>query len=142
MDQGGLSFCHPLGYMCFLEVSVHFDRQSVIDRSEFLKQYPCTPSWPDIFQFGTFLSIALSQSMCIFTLCPILCTSNSFPMLLIQSAFLLCFLPSHILLWFFIIQFLVCGSCIQPLLAARIFFRCFGNVLFSLYASSCLNIFF
>ena len=37
LDQGGFSFGHPFGYVCFLQASVHFDSNSVMDGSELFK---------------------------------------------------------------------------------------------------------
>ena len=53
--------------------------------------YSTTPAdW--VIQFGTFSSVALSESRCIFVLDP----SNSFPILLVHSTFLLCSLHCYI----------------------------------------------
>ena len=35
LDQGGLSFCHLFGYICFLSVSLHLDSQPVMDGKDF-----------------------------------------------------------------------------------------------------------
>ena len=37
-----------------------------MDGSGFLNPYPSLPSGPSVFQFGTFLNVALSESRCIF----------------------------------------------------------------------------
>ena len=69
-------------------------------------------SW--CFQFGTFISAALYESMCIFISRPSLSTCNSFP-LFIHSNFLLCSLYFHILLQ------KCCFLCIQLLIHLRAF---------------------
>ena len=61
-------------------------------------QNPCMPSGPGVFQFGTLLSVVLSESMSIFAFGPSSSPSNSFPMLLIFSAFVFCSLGCYILL--------------------------------------------
>ena len=102
-----------------------------MDRSEFLNQYPCIPSAFGVFQFGTFLSVAPSESRCIFTFGP----PNSFPILLIHSAVLLCSLRSpYFAFKFFFLYHPIVGlsSCILPLLAGSIF-SLFWNVLFCLH---------
>ena len=98
------------------------------------------PSCPNVFQFDTFLSIALSESTFIFVFSPSSSPFNSFPMLQIQSAFLLCSLRSHILLpkcfvsllsgcWYMLAH--------SSLLANRIFFLVLECLILS-----CLDIFF
>ena len=98
LDQGGVSFGHPFEYISFLWASIHFDSQSVVDGSDFLNQNPYMTSRLGMFHFGTFLSIALSESRYILALGPSLSPSNSFSMLYIHSNFLLRSLRSHILI--------------------------------------------
>ena len=62
----------------------------------FLKQNPCMPSGPGVFQFYVF-SAVLSESMFISAFSPCKGPSGSL-LILIHSAFLLCFLGCHILL--------------------------------------------
>ena len=79
-----------------------------------------------------------------FRVSPFSSPSNSFSMLFIHSAFLICSLRSYILLRnSFASLSLVVGisSCILPLLAGRIFFRCFGLSCFVCIVLSCLDIF-
>ena len=96
-----------------------------------------------VFQFGIFFSVDQSESMCIFIFCPSN-PSNSFPILLIHSAFfyvlLVAIFCSKIIL---IPLHLVVGmsSCDLPLLADRIFFRCFGMSRFVYIVLPCLDIF-
>ena len=91
-----------------------------------LNQNPCMSSWPEVFRLGiSFLSIALSELMCIFAFGPSSSPSNSSSMWLIHSAFLLCSLGCHILLK--IVSFpchpvVGMSSYNLPLLAGRIFF--------------------
>ena len=94
------------------------------------------PLWPGILRFGTFLSIALIESRCIFALGPSSSPSNTFPILLIHSAFLLCFLRSHILPTNCHV-FLSSGCwnvfMHSPPTRRKIFLFLFWNVLFCLY---------
>ena len=55
------------------------------------------PSWPGVFQFYMFLSVALSESCCTFA-SGLSSSSNSFFKSFIHSAFLLCSFLLHILL--------------------------------------------
>ena len=66
-------------------------------KEAFLNQYPRTPSWPKVFPIGTFLSVALCESRCIFAKIPSSSPSNFLSMLLIYAAFLLCSLGCYIL---------------------------------------------
>ena len=45
------------------------------------------PSGPGVFQFGTFLSVALSDSTCIFALVPSTSPCSSFSILFIHPVF-------------------------------------------------------
>ena len=136
LDQSRLFFGHPFGFVFFWKPSIHFHSQSVMDRSEFLNQYPCMPSRPGIFQFGTFLSVALSESLCIFDFGSSLSPSNSFPMLLVHSDFLLYSLHSQYftlkLFCFLVIQLLVCFHAFSSHLLVE-FFSLFWNILFYLH---------
>ena len=64
----------------------------------FYDQNPCMLSWHGVLQFGTLLSVILSESGCIFALEPSSGPCNSFLMLFIHSVFLSCSFCSHILL--------------------------------------------
>ena len=73
------------------------------------------PSWSRVFQFGTFLSVGLCESRCLFTWGPSLNSCNSFFIFFIHSAFLLwhfCFLILlQKLFYFFYISFVDFSSC-------------------------------
>ena len=84
----------------------------------FLIQYP----WPRVFQFGTFLSVALSESRCVFAF-----GLPSSPNFLVPK--LLCFL---------VVQLLICAIFSYLLVE---WFRCFGMSCFFCVVLSCLNIF-
>ena len=144
VDQNGLSFLSSIPVYRFLEASIYFDSQSVVDGSEFFKPVSmyAVMAGPDIFQFGTFFNVALSEPMSIFVFVSSSSLCNSFPMSLIHSVFLLCCLRSHILLQI-LFCFLVVGvcSCILPLLTGRIFFVVFKCPVFFLYYFSCFDIF-
>ena len=108
-------------------------------------QNPCIPSQPWVFQFGIFLSVALSDSRCMSATGPFSSTCNSFFMLFIQSAFLWCSFCSLILLPLHPVVNL--SSRILLKLVGRIFFRYFGMpyfwqylliYLFKLYCLTCL----
>ena len=111
-----------------------------LKEGNFLNHYPCMSSWPGVFRFGTFLSFAQSESMCIFTEDPSSSPCNSFFILFIYSDFLWCSLCSHVLLQncFAFHPVIGMSSCI---LAGRIFFRCFGMSCFVCIIWSCLDIF-
>ena len=59
---------------------------------DFLCQNLCIPSWPSVFLFGSFLSVALTGSRCTSSTVPRLSISNYFSMLFIHSGF--CYLYS------------------------------------------------
>ena len=102
------------------------------------------PSYPGVFQFDTFLSVALSESRCIFAFGASSSPSNSFPVLLIHSAFLLCSLRWHICFKIVsVLCHLIVSMCwsILPLLTDGIFFRCFGMSCYASILISFLDIF-
>ena len=102
----------------------------------YLNHNPCIPSCPGIFQFGTFVSVALSGVRCIFTFGPSLSPSTSFPILLIHLASLLCSLCFHILLQIVLFPchpVVGMSSYFLPLLADRVCFFCCLNVQFCLF---------
>ena len=84
LDHGGLSFCHPSGYVCLLYTSIYFDNQSVMDGRAFLNPYPSMAFWTGDFHFGTFLSVLLSDLMCILAFGAFSSPFNSFTVLLIH----------------------------------------------------------
>ena len=99
----------------------------------FLNHNPCMLSWPGVFQFGIFLSVALSESRYIFAFGPssIPCYSfqcclsfrlfyNDFYVPIFCSKIVL--LPSRSVVGI--------SSHLFPLLAGRIFFCCFGMFYF------------
>ena len=106
-----------------------------MDGSEFFKPISMYPLWPSVFSFGTFLSVALSESRCIFSFESSSSPCNFFSVLFIYSAFLLCFLCSHILLQnccFPVIRLLVCLRAFSSYLRVG-FLSLFWNVPFCLY---------
>ena len=110
----------------------------------FLKQNSCIPSWPGVFQLGTFLRVRLSESRWIFALGPISRPSNSFFIQFIHSVFLLYSLRSHILLKICIVSLSSDCWCIflhPPPTCRRNIFRCFGMSCFVCIVLSCLDIF-
>ena len=94
------------------------------------------PSWPEIFQIGTFLSVALSKSRFTFLLGPSPCSSNSFFHVVYIFGFLCyafsvpIFCSKIVLLPFHPVVGM--SSYIFPLLAGWNFWL-FWNVLFCLY---------
>ena len=97
LEQGGLSFNHPFEYISskrLLSSRAILSGRDVNSSS----QKQCMPSWPGVFQFPTFLSIALKYSRCIISLGPFSIPYNSFSILFIHLAFLLCYSHSYILL--------------------------------------------
>ena len=88
------------------------------------------------FQIWYYLSVAMSELRCIFALGPYSSPCNSFSILFIHLAFLICFLSSHILRH----SFVGISSRITPLLAGRIFFRCFEMSFFVCIVWSCFDI--
>ena len=91
-----------------------------------------------------FLNVALFKLRCIFALGPSSSPSNSFSILLIYSAFQLCSLSSRLFLQNFFVS--LSSGCwyvfvYSPLLAGRIFFRCFGMSCFISIILSCLDTF-
>ena len=90
---------------------------------KFLKQYPCMPSWPGVFQFGvlvTFFSCFLSiRLLCYVLFLPIFCSN-------------IVLFPCH--------PTVGMSSCILPLLG-RIFCCCFGMSYFFCTVLSCFDIF-
>ena len=102
-----------------------------------LNQNPCLPLWSDVFQFSIFLSVALSESMCMSTSGPSLKSCYSFLYkLFVFYALLLCSFCSHILLrnnivsfafdcWFVLVHFP--PTCKLNILSL------FWNALFCLY---------
>ena len=88
----------------------------------FLIYNPWIPSWPGVFQFGTFLSVAV-LGVCPHSN-PSLSPCSSFFILFLHSVFLLCFFSSHILHQncFLFLHPIWMSSCILHLLV-RIFFR-------------------
>ena len=75
------------------------------------------PSWPSAFQFGTFLSVALSKARCIFALVPSLSPSNTFSMLVIHSAFVMISSFSYFapkLFYFLVIRLLISPCALFP----------------------------
>ena len=102
------------------------------------------PSHLDVFQFGTFLSVALRESRCIFAFVPSSSPSHSFHILLIHSAFVMFFSFLFVALKLFpflVLLLFVCVCTFSPLLAGRIFFGVFGMSCFVCIALSCLDIF-
>ena len=93
----------------------------------FLYPNPCMPSWPGVFQFGTFLSVALGESKCMSNLGPSSSPCNSFFTFFIYSVFLWrsfysyslfrsCFVSFAFDCWFVLVHSPIGG----------IFFRYFG----------------
>ena len=109
---------------------------------KFLNQNPCIPSKPGVFQIGTFLSIALRESRCIFAFRPSSGPYNSFCTWFIHLACLLWSLRSHILLLnSFVLFAFVLGRIFTPSpLLAGIFFRCLRMTCFLGIVLSCLDI--
>ncbi len=115
-----------------------FISRANLSRTEvnFWNQYPCILSWPSVFSFGTFLSVALSELRCIFSFGSSSSPCNFFSVLFIDSAFLSCFLCSHILLQnccFPVIRLLVCLRAFSSYLRVEFFFSLFWNVPFCRY---------
>ena len=109
----------------------------------FLNQNPCMPSRPEVFQFGIFLSIALSPSGCMFTWGPSSSIRNSLFILFIYFAFFYLSVPIFCSKIFWPLSHLVVGmaSPILPLTLPRIFSRCFWTSCFVYIVWSCLGIF-
>ena len=102
----------------------------------FLKQNPCIPSWPGVFQFDIFLRVVLSKSMCISIFGSSSSPSNSLVILFIHSSFLLCFFGCHILVQNRSVSF--ASSCWYVFVSSppswwENFLSLFWNVLFCLY---------
>ena len=88
-----------------------------------------------VFQFGTFFSVDLSESRCIFTFGPSSSPSNSLSMLLIHLFFLLFSLSSPILLQIYFVschQVVGMCLCIIPLYSGKIV-SLLWTILFCLY---------
>ena len=129
-------------YVCLFQASVHFDCQPHVDVNGFLE--PVFMNFLIAWRFPIlyFFCVALCESRCIFALGLSLSSWNSFFILFIHSVLMFCLLPSYILLVFFPSHPVIgMTSLIPPLLAGRIFFRCFGMSCFVCLVWSCLDIF-
>ena len=100
------------------------------------------PSWPDVFQFGTFFSVALNDFKCIIARRPSSSPCNCFSMLFIHSGFSLCSSRSHILLQSYFTSFASGCWYILEHSPPRCFFRYFGIFCFDCIIWSCLGIFY
>ena len=107
---------------------------------KFPNQNPCIPSWPGVFQFGTFLSVALNESKCISIPRPFTSPCTLFFMLFIHSAFMLSTFCSDILLQNCFVSF--ASGCsfvfVHSLPTCSQIFLSSWNILFCLY---CLTLY-
>ena len=104
------------------------------------------PSWSGIFQFGTFLGVALCESSRIFTFGPSSSSSNSFPYVTYPFGFSVMFptFPyfTQKLFCFLVICLLVCLRPFFPNLLVEFFFVVLEHPVLSVFfLKSCLDMF-
>ena len=124
-------------------VSIHFYSQSVM-QVNFLNQNPCMPSQTGVFLFGIFLRVALSESICIFSLGLSSTLGNSFSLLFNHSTFLLWYRRSHTLLQNYFVSFASGFWNVFSLHSPtwkKNFIRCFERSCFICIVWSCFGIF-
>ena len=76
-DEGSFSFRHSVGYVCLLQASIHFDSQSVMYGSEFLKLVSMYAIVAWYFPIWNFFSVSLCELRYIFAFGPSSSPSNS-----------------------------------------------------------------
>ena len=133
----GVFASHAFRYICFFKPSFLSESQSLPwIEVNFSNQNTRMPSQPGVFQFGTFLNVALSDLRSILALGTSWNPCNSFSKLFIHQTFLLCSFSFHILLKHSFVYFVSMRWYIFeyfPPTSWQNFLSLFQNILFCLY---------